>query len=60
MISSYEQKGYIREDQTESDEAGQVWYLPHFPVVRQDKSSSKVRPVFDAAANFSNKSQEMC
>ena len=37
LISSYEQKGYIREVQTESDEAGQVWYLPPFPVVRQNK-----------------------
>ncbi|KAK2558628.1 hypothetical protein P5673_018821 [Acropora cervicornis] len=52
VISSYEQKGYIREVQTESDEAGKVWYLPHFPVVRQDKSTSKVRPVFDASAKF--------
>ena len=37
VISCYEQKVYIREVQTESDDAGQVWYVPHFPVVKQDK-----------------------
>ena len=41
VISSYEQKGYIREVQTQSDEASQVWYLPHFPVVREDKSTKE-------------------
>ena len=52
VISSSEQKGYIQEVQTESDEFGQVLYLPHFPGVRQDKSTSKVKPVFDASAKF--------
>ena len=50
--SSSELKGYIQEVQTESDEFGQVLYLPHFPGVRQDKSTSKVKPVFDASAKF--------
>ena len=27
-----------------------VWYLPHFPVVRMDKTTTKVRIVFDCAA----------
>ena len=52
VIDSYKQKGYITEVQIENQPAGQVWYLPHFPVVRLDKSTSKVRPVFDASAKF--------
>lgn len=51
-IDSYNQKGYITEVQIENQPAGQVWYLPHFPVVRLDRSISKVRPVFDASAKF--------
>ena len=27
-----------------------VWYLPHFPVVRMDKTTTKVRIAFDCAA----------
>ena len=52
LIDSYKQKGYITEVQIENQPAGQVWYLPYFPVVRLDKSTSKVRPVFDASAKF--------
>ena len=28
------------------------WYLPHFPVVRKDRSTTKVRIVFDASARY--------
>ena len=28
------------------------WYLPHFPVVRKDRSTTKVQIVFDASARF--------
>ena len=52
VINSYKQKGYIREVQKEDEQVHKVWYLPHFPVVRQDKSTSKVRPVFDASAKY--------
>ena len=30
--------------------SGPIYYLPHFPVVRQGASSTKIRPVFDASA----------
>jgi hypothetical protein len=30
-----------------------VWYAPHFPVVKMDKETTKIRPVFDCAAKSS-------
>jgi len=38
---------FLSADEIPSEEA---FYLPHRPVVRMDKESSKVRPVFDASA----------
>ena len=32
------------------------WLLPHFPVVRADRSTTKTRIVFDASAKFQGKS----
>ena len=35
----------------EVQEGGEYpWYLPHFPVVRQDKATTKIGVVYDAAA----------
>ncbi|XP_064648547.1 uncharacterized protein LOC135500823 [Lineus longissimus] len=42
------QKGYLQEIEAANAEGG--WYLPHFPVVREDKETTKVRIVFDSAA----------
>jgi ribonuclease HI len=53
IISKYVDKGYIRK--VDSDEpADRVWYLPHFPVLRPEKSTTKVRIVFDASAKYQN------
>ncbi|CAM1295397.1 Uncharacterised protein r2_g452 [Pycnogonum litorale] len=41
------EKGYIRKISS-IDQDG--WYLPHFPVIREDRSTSKLRIVFDSAA----------
>ncbi|XP_070531585.1 uncharacterized protein [Ptychodera flava] len=42
-------KGYFETvDGTEG--TGPDWYLPHFPVVREDKATTKVRIVYDSAA----------
>ncbi|XP_065178250.1 uncharacterized protein LOC135808925 [Sycon ciliatum] len=48
-IESYVRKGYVVKVNANPHEAGS-WLLPHFPVVRLDKSTTKVRIVFDGSA----------
>ena len=57
-ILAYQRKGYIHKvDQSrEPKPNGQVWYLPHFPVCRPDKATTKTRIVFDASAKYQGKS----
>ncbi|XP_064638357.1 uncharacterized protein LOC135494368 [Lineus longissimus] len=44
-------KGYIQKvGPVEAARDG--WYLPHFAIVKQDKQTTKVRIVYDAAARF--------
>ena len=51
-INQYLEKGYIRRlDPTEKSPL-KKWYLPHFPVVRPDRTTTKTRIVFDASAKF--------
>jgi hypothetical protein len=52
IIEDYSEKGYVRKT-TQKDE--NQWFLPHFPVVREDKATTKVRVVFDAAAKYEGK-----
>ena len=57
VIESHCAKGYVRQVpdlELTSDEP--QWYLPHFPVVRDDKVTTKVRVVFDAAATWNGRS----
>ena len=42
-------KGYLKKV-THWNVEDRAWYLPHFPVVREDKETTKVRIVFDSAA----------
>ena len=42
--------GYVRKLEPNESEAGPSWYLPHFPVVREDRETTKIRTVFDSAA----------
>ena len=48
IISAYLQKGYIRKVDTLklTSLEGKVWYLPHFPVIRPDKATTKTRIFF--------------
>ena len=53
-IDNYLKKGYLQEVKDGNKDEG--WYLPHFPVLRPDKATTKVRVVFDGAAKFNGKS----
>ena len=44
-------KGYVRKLKPEEAHDGPSWYLPHFPVIREDRETTKVRIVFDSAAS---------
>ena len=50
-IDQYIEKGYVRKIQ-ENDQSTSKWYLPHFPVLRPDKDSTKTRIVYDASAKY--------
>lgn len=49
-IEAYAEKGYLRKVPPDEQTPVNVWYLPHFPVLRMDKSTTKVRIVFDCSA----------
>ena len=48
--NDYVKKGYLRKVHPDQETVASRWYLPHFPVVRLDKSTTKVRIVFDCSA----------
>ena len=45
-------KGYVRKVEPPEVDDGPSWYLPHFPVMREDKETTKVRIVYDSAAKY--------
>ena len=49
-IQAYVEKGYLRKVQPDEESPPEVWYLPHFPIVCMDKTTTKVRIVFDCSA----------
>ena len=58
VLAAHLEKGYIRivPEAIAAADCQHQWYLPHFPIVREDKSTSKVRVVFDAAAVWKGRS----
>lgn len=54
-IQQYLSKGYIQQVEA-VDRSENQWYLPHFAVIRPDKSTTKTRIVFDASATYKNTS----
>ena len=50
-LENYKKKGYFEERPLGSGK----FYLDHFPVLKEDKVSSKVRPVFNGALKFHGK-----
>ena len=61
MLSEYNQKDQLQADVIEKleqhitePEVGQVHYLPHRSVIRNDKQTSKVQIVYDASSKIRN------
>ena len=50
IIQAYVEKGYLRRVEPDEPLPPEVWYLPHFPVIRMDKTTTKVRVVVDCSA----------
>ena len=48
VIDDYKEKGYI--SKVNESDTKEKWYLPHFPVIKTDKETTKARVVFDASA----------
>ena len=53
-INQYAQKGYIRKVDEQEKKPIEKWYLPHFAIVKPDRSTTKTRVVFDASAKMND------
>ena len=51
-INQYLEKGYIYKVDPTERSPPKKWYLPHFPIVRPDRTPTKTRIVFYASAKF--------
>ena len=51
VIESYIQRGYVRKV-PEHEQSNSKWFLPHFPVIRPDKDTTKIRIVLMLRTNF--------
>ena len=49
-VETYVEKGYLRKVPETEAPPPEIWYLPHFPIVKMSKSTTKVRIVFDCFA----------
>ena len=56
VLNDYLEKHYVRRVPPEEPKPECEWLLPHFPVVRPEKATTKVRIVFDGSAPFEGKS----
>ena len=55
VFEGWIEKGYIIPVPRNEINCNESYYLPHFPVKRDDKTTSKVRPVLDGAATYAGK-----
>ena len=55
VIKEYLEKNYIRRVPADERTPLEEWLLPHFPVVRADRSTTKTKIVFYASAKFQGK-----
>ena len=56
VVDGYLSKGYIREVPEDDSKPPSEWFLPHFPVVRPEKTTTKFRVVFHGSAQQDGKS----
>ena len=54
IFKGYEEKGYIRQLTPKETTEKKAWYEPWFLVIDPLRDTSKIRPVFDAAARYNN------
>ena len=54
IIKQYQEGGYL--EKTDKKYLGDGWYLTHFPILRPEKSTTKVRIVFDGSTKYNGKS----
>ena len=54
VLHDLETTGIIEEVKGDESPSGDVFYLPHHPVVKEASTTTKVRPVFDASAQGFN------
>ena len=52
IVKKYLENNYIRKVDTLEDQKESKWFLPHFPIYRPEKETSKIRIVFDASAKY--------
>ena len=52
IFKNYLDNGIIEKVDTAADNKELVHYLPHQPVVRQEKETAKLRVVFDASSKL--------
>ena len=61
IIEEQSSKGIISEVDSNSEiKVGRLHYLPHHPVIREDKQTTKVRIVYDASAKSTGPSLNEC
>jgi len=62
IFPEYENENIIEGDPKDkiSAEVGKVHYLPHLPVIREDKETNKVLPVFDTSCGVNGPSLHKC
>ena len=62
IFKDYEKEGIIERVPVEeiAKEAGTTHYLPHRPVIREDKQTTKIRAVFDASCKVNGPSLNQC
>ena len=62
IFQDYEKSGIIERvpEQEMAKQPGNVYYLPHRPVIRTDKQTTKIRAVFDASYSTNKPSLNDC